>query len=196
MNIIRKTTNNDLNEIYDLHIKCFDTADCLYKATFISLLANGIVIEKENKIVSFLSQELLSPCDMLPLSMESIDNTNDNYLENIIENTTTQIKKYDLDNFIPVNEIGIKFKNDNNLHIKPMYGISLIFVEKEFRNTGIASTMINYHIEHNTKPLCLHVRKSNIEAISLYEKLGYIHISDIKNKYYNPTEDSSFYIHN
>lgn len=191
---IRKSNDNDLNEIFNLHLKCFDTADCLYKATFISLLANGIVIEKENKIVSFLSQELLSPCDILPLSMESIDNTNDKYLENLIENTTNEIK-YDVDNFIPVNEIGISFKMNNN-HIKPMYGISLIFVEREFRNTGIASAMISYHIEHNEKPLCLHVRKSNLSAISLYNKLGYIYIADIKNKYYNPTEDSSFYIHN
>ena len=191
---IRKTTNDDLNEIYELHNKCFKhEGDRLYKTTLIPLLENGIVTEINNKIVGILLQAQLIVCDVLPVSMESIDNTNDNYLQNIIENTNEI--KYDIDSFIPLNEIGIKFKNDNK-HINPMYGIALLFVDPEYRHMKIATSMINYHIENNETAVCLHVRKSNIEAISLYDKLSYIHIGNIINKYYNPTETSCFYIHN
>jgi ribosomal protein S18 acetylase RimI-like enzyme len=51
------------------------------------------------------------------------------------------------------------------------------------------------HFEVNkSKTLCLNTRLSNINSISLYKKVGYNHIANIKNYYDYPPEDSVFMI--
>jgi len=59
----------------------------------------------------------------------------------------------------------------------------------------LAKKLIEKHWQDNpNKILCLNTRRSNINAYSLYKKMGYEHIALIKNKYFLPTEDSIFMI--
>ncbi|MCR4955737.1 MAG: ribosomal protein S18-alanine N-acetyltransferase [Lachnospiraceae bacterium] len=69
-----------------------------------------------------------------------------------------------------------------------------VAVKKEYRNRGIAAEMLKQLIseakERGITRLILEVRKSNEPAISLYEKLGFIHVGIRKNFYENPVEDA------
>jgi ribosomal-protein-alanine N-acetyltransferase len=68
-----------------------------------------------------------------------------------------------------------------------------IVVDKEFRNKGYAIELLDF-AENELKnqgieKIFLEVRKSNIPAKSLYEKIGYKEIS-VRKKYYNDGEDA------
>ena len=96
--------------------------------------------------------------------------------------------------FEPVNEIGQKFLDDRK-NKQSTFGIALIFTDDNFRKRGLAEMLINKHFELNkNKTLCLNTRISNINSISLYKKVGYNHIANIKNYYNYPSEDSVFMI--
>lgn len=68
-----------------------------------------------------------------------------------------------------------------------------IVVSKNFRNKQIAFKIIEFLLnelkKNNVKKIFLEVRKSNIPAINLYKKCGFIEIREIVDYYTNPKED-------
>ena len=68
-----------------------------------------------------------------------------------------------------------------------------IVVSKNFRNKQITFKIIKFLLnelkKNNVKKIFLEVRKSNIPAISLYKKCGFINIREIIDYYTNPKED-------
>jgi ribosomal protein S18 acetylase RimI-like enzyme len=96
--------------------------------------------------------------------------------------------------FEPVNEIGQKFLDDKK-NKQSTFGIALIFTDNNFRKKGFGEILINKHFELNkNRTVCLNTRVSNTNSISLYKKVGYNHIANIKNYYNYPSEDSVFMI--
>ncbi len=75
--------------------------------------------------------------------------------------------------------------------------ICQIATKKEYRNKGIAIELYNFVEkilkELNIEYVTLEVRKSNIAAIKLYEKLGFKYICD-KVGYYKDGEDALYYV--
>ncbi|MBR2151667.1 MAG: ribosomal protein S18-alanine N-acetyltransferase [Clostridia bacterium] len=72
--------------------------------------------------------------------------------------------------------------------------IDRVVVDEKYRGKGIAKNLIN-EFEKIVKSnmvfeILLEVRRSNIPAISLYEKCGFEKISERKDYYSNPTEDA------
>ncbi len=70
--------------------------------------------------------------------------------------------------------------------------ITNIAVLPEYRRCGVASLLLEKILEECTG-LCrivLEVRKSNIGAISLYEKFGFKNVGERKNFYHSPTENA------
>ena len=165
---IRKSNYKDLDNIYNLHINCFNINDQWYKSIIGQYINNGIIIEIDNnQIIGILLQGDITPC--------SNSEKND---------------------FIPINDKGIEFYNNLD-HIKNQYGIVMLCVDNNFRNKGIATKLINTFLNLNKdKLLCLNTRKSNYYAFNLYKKIGFEYIAHIKNKYFLPDEDSIFMIYN
>ena len=68
-----------------------------------------------------------------------------------------------------------------------------IVVSKEFRKKQIAFKIVEFLFDelkkNDVKKIFLEVRKSNIPAISLYKKCGFINIREIIDYYTNPKED-------
>ena len=67
-------------------------------------------------------------------------------------------------------------------------------VHPDFRHQGIAKGLIESLIaelkERGSRCLTLEVRRSNMPAVSLYEKLGFTQIGRRPNYYRNPKEDA------
>lgn len=66
-------------------------------------------------------------------------------------------------------------------------------VEKENRGKGIGEKLIREFLNSEFTRGCrifLDVRKSNLPAIALYEKIGFKRITERKNFYQNPSEDA------
>lgn len=68
-----------------------------------------------------------------------------------------------------------------------------LLIAKNFRNRGYAQTLLDKYFEqlkaNGVKKSLLEVRKSNICAINLYQKNGYLTIAQRK-KYYSDGEDA------
>lgn len=58
-----------------------------------------------------------------------------------------------------------------------------IYLEKEFRNTGIGTDIIRKMLEKN-RNIYLWVYKENKKAISLYNRLGFIIVDETDSRYY------------
>lgn len=162
---IRRGCLTDLDGIYDLHKICFDKGDWWYKNYISQYISKSIVIEQTetNNIIGVLLQGLIMPCD---------------------END---------DNFIPVDNIGISFK-ESSMHKDPMTGIIMLCVHPDFRGKGLASKLIDLHLNDNKgEAVCLNTRKSN-PAFNLYLKKGYQLLALVKEKYFFPSEDSCFMV--
>ena len=69
-----------------------------------------------------------------------------------------------------------------------------VAVSPEFRRKGIAKALIEKFIEtvrkKDTQVIFLEVRSSNLPAIALYEKNGFVFCGLRKNYYTNPTENA------
>ena len=69
-----------------------------------------------------------------------------------------------------------------------------VAVNPAFRRQGIAKKLIESMVkilkDRDSKCLTLEVRVSNAEAISLYEKLGFIQVGLRRGYYRNPREDA------
>lgn len=61
--------------------------------------------------------------------------------------------------------------------------IDEIYIEKEFRNTGIGTDIIRKILEKN-RNIYLWVYKENEKAISLYKRLGFIIVDETESRYY------------
>jgi len=72
--------------------------------------------------------------------------------------------------------------------------IANIAVSKEYRRQGIGEKLLNYILalaqESKCQEISLDVRKSNISALKLYEKLGFEKKGRRKNYYRFPQEDA------
>lgn len=160
---IRKSKYSDLNQVYELHLKCFDKSDCWYKTIIAQHINNGYVIENNNIIIGVLLEG-----DIIALDGN--------------------------EEFQPSNDIGKKFIEDNQQYSK-LFGIIMLCVNPEYQKCGLGKKLISKHIQKNKKLLYLHTRKSN-PAQHLYIKMGYKQIGIIKNKYFQPSEDSIFMVFN
>lgn len=69
-----------------------------------------------------------------------------------------------------------------------------VAVRKNHRNKGVATALINelvtYGKKNNFSFITLEVRESNLPAISLYSKFGFIKAGERKNYYSNPKENA------
>ena len=85
--------------------------------------------------------------------------------------------------------MNIQVQNGNAMQITDYK----IVVSKEFRKKQIAFKIVEFLLnelkKNNVKKIFLEVRKSNIPAISLYKKCGFIDIREIVDYYTNPKED-------
>lgn len=61
--------------------------------------------------------------------------------------------------------------------------IDEIYIEKEFRNTGIGTDIIRKILENN-RNIYLWVYKENEKAVSLYNRLGFIIVDETDSRYY------------
>ena len=177
---LRTSEINDIDKIYDLQLKCFGQNDAWYKQLISQYINNGLIIETlspnehDNNIVGVLLQGNITPCN------KKYDFLNNEY--------------YKEDMFVPITEYGKCFLLNNNQY-KPIYGILMLCIDENFRGKKLAQNLISVHFLHNKgKHVCLNTRKSNVNAYNLYLKMGYQHIADIKNKYFNPNEDSIFMV--
>lgn len=198
----RRGCDSDLEQVYELHSKCFSVPDQWYRTAIKHYLDKGIIIEVINKdltkkIIGVLLQGGITACNqkMNVVSDEQADITNmfDNFNTNI--NTKTNPNNgYKEDIFEPVTSNGKLFLS-NNLHVKELHGIVMICIDPDFRGKGLAKKLIEKHWKDNpNKVVCLNTRRTNIGAFMLYKSMGYEHIAYIKNKYFLPTEDSIFMI--
>ena len=67
-------------------------------------------------------------------------------------------------------------------------------VSYEYRRQGVAERLVNELVDglrlRNNNCLTLEVRVSNLPAISLYEKMGFVCVGKRPNYYRNPREDA------
>jgi ribosomal protein S18 acetylase RimI-like enzyme len=169
---IRRSTQDDLEKIYELHTICFNRSDLWYRSNIQHFLNTGIIIEKESEIIGVLLQGNITPCNK-KIEIES----DHDYKEDIFE---------------PINDKGKLFNQ-----FEEYYGITMICINPRYRGKGLAKKLIIKHFDDNKNmTLCLNTRRSNINAYQLYKKMGYEQIAFIKNKYFLPSEDSVFMIKN
>jgi len=165
---IRKGNYNDLDGIYDCHLKCFDKGDLWYKSIIQQSMDRCYVVQKveTGEIIGVLLQGSTIPCE--------------------------ESDKENFKQITPTGDILVK----NNLHMDYLEGILMLCVDPEFRNKGLAKMLIEIHFNENKNELiCLTTRKSN-KAYNLYLKMGYEHVATIKDKYFFPNEDGYFLIKN
>lgn len=184
---VRRSRIEDLESIYDLQVNCFTNVfDRWYKSIISQYINAGIVIEvlSTGKIVGALLQGDLTACNREVKAEDSSfmsENSKDNYKPDYFEATC---------------DLG-KYFEEEQLYMKPYKGIAMICVDPEYRGKGLGKKLINKHFIDNkddSSILCLHTRKSNINAFLLYKKTGYRQIAYVKNKYHSPNEDSIFMI--
>lgn len=179
----RRGKNSDLDNIYELHTRCFSPNDHWYKSAIGNFLDNSIVIEINqetitNPIIGVLLQGLITPCNK---KFNLLNGDSSGYKEDVFE---------------PVNETG-KYLQENDLHYNEYHGILMICVDPNYRGKGLAKRLIEKHFKDSTgRMICLNTRKSNIHAYLLYKHMGYEHVAYIKNKYFQPNEDSIFMMKN
>jgi ribosomal protein S18 acetylase RimI-like enzyme len=179
---LRRTNNEDIDSIYELHAKCFIATDQWYKSAIKNYLDTGFVIttQEDTKVIGVLLQGTMYPCTSTGTSTNEIHEELDS--------------EYKEDIFEPVTDNGRLFM-DNKLQYTSIKGIVMICIDPEFRGKGLGKKLIDKHFKANSNQVvCLNTRRSNINAYNLYKKMGYEHIAFIKNKYFLPNEDSIFMI--
>lgn len=72
--------------------------------------------------------------------------------------------------------------------------VTNVAVSPEFRRNGVGKTLVKFLIEQmeteKAEFVTLEVRKSNLNAISLYEKCGFEKVGERRNFYEKPIEDA------
>lgn len=185
--IIRRSCQDDLENIYELHKQCFAQTDQWYKTHISHFLDSGILIEINNTIIGVLLQGAITPCNQ-----KSSDTLHESLHETLHEPLHKQ--GYQEDKFEPINSNG-QIYLEEKICYKELYGIVMICIDPKYRGKKLAQRLITKHFQDNSnKTVCLNTRRSNINAYRLYQKMGYEHIAFVKNKYFQPTEDSIFMI--
>jgi ribosomal protein S18 acetylase RimI-like enzyme len=72
--VVRRSTNDDLDLIYNLHKLCFDPSDQWYKSIIMQYLNSGIIIENKSKIIGVILQGSITPT----VSTDIFEYVNDN----------------------------------------------------------------------------------------------------------------------
>lgn len=74
----------------------------------------------------------------------------------------------------------------NYVHLYEKIEINYIYIKENQRNKGYASLLLEKLLElNNYSDITLEVRQSNIPAIKLYEKHGFLIVANRKNYYGN-----------
>lgn len=109
------------------------------------------------------------------LSDEEIDKIN-NYVTSGVPKLINDYYNIIVDDII-VGCILLTNKDDGKL-------LDEIYLDKEFRNKGIGTSIIKDIINNNDDIVYLWVYKENEKAISLYKKLGFNVIDETESRYY------------
>ena len=123
-------------------------------------------------------------------------------IKEINQDSITRLLSFFHDNNIPVVDVNELVNNpflnisvyekDNKivgyLNYSIMYDkaeLNYIFVDLEYRKSGIGSILLDYLLEkcENCQNITLEVRKDNISAINLYKKYGFKECAIRKNYY-------------
>jgi len=112
------------------------------------------------------------------------------YAKNLSEDEVLKINKY-IDEHIPTEVAKYKIIVYNNKRIGCFLlvdkddGVMLdeIFIEEKYRNKGIGTSIINNILKLN-KTVYLWVYKENVDANSLYKRLGFSVIEETETRYY------------
>jgi len=165
---IRKGYNNDLDGIYNCHLKCFDKGDLWYKSIIQQSMDGCYVVEKveTGQIIAVLLQGSAIPCE--------------------------ESEKENFKQITPTGDILVK----NNLHMDYLEGILMLCVDPEFRNKGLGKMLIEIHLNENKNELVYLITRKSNKAYNLYLRMGYEHVATIKDKYFFPNEDGYFLIKN
>lgn len=102
------------------------------------------------------------------------------------------LQHYDLKAYLDDPVYVINIYEDNNIvkgfiiatKLYENVEILLVYVDEKYRNSGIATELINNLSTLNSENILLEVSKDNIPAISLYNKLGFSEFN-IRKGYYN-----------
>ena len=135
---LRRGCQSDLEQVYQLHTKCFSISDCWYKSTIKHYLDKSIILEINNndskkKIIGVLLQGSITACNLKIIDentnqINAFDNSNnlndfnDGYKEDVFEPITSNGKLFLL----------------NNLHLKDLYGIVMICIDPKFRGKKLS----------------------------------------------------------
>lgn len=113
------------------------------------------------------------------------------YAKNLSEEEMTKI-----DNYICKSVPALIKEYKNIIYNKKIIGSILIrkiddgllldeiFIEKEYRNNGIGSSIIKNYVLDNDDNIYLWVYKDNIKAFNLYKKLGFKIKEETNSRYY------------
>ena len=109
------------------------------------------------------------------LDKEEVEKIN-NYVNKTISNQIFEYKNIVLNNII-VGSFLIT-KNENGLLLDE------IFIEEQYRNKGIGTSIIKDVVSKSNSNVCLWVYKDNIKAFNLYNKIGFNIKEETDSRYY------------
>ena len=109
------------------------------------------------------------------LNKEAVEKIN-NYVNKTISNQIFEYKNIVLNNII-VGSFLIT-KNENGLLLDE------IFIEEQYRNKGIGTSIIKDVVSKSNSNVCLWVYKDNIKAVNLYNKIGFNIKEETDIRYY------------
>ena len=109
------------------------------------------------------------------LNKEEVEKIN-NYVNKTISNQIFEYKNIVLNNII-VGSFLIT-KNENGLLLDE------IFIEEQYRNKGIGTSIIKDVVSKSNSNVCLWVYKDNIKAFNLYNKIGFNIKEETDSRYY------------
>lgn len=124
--------------------------------------------------------------NVILLEQESLGTTlGKSMLENMIENDFAKAYVYEIHNKI-IGYISVTFDGE-------ILEIMNFCVAKEYRRKKIASSLLNHifttYRQIGMKSAILEVRRSNLAALCLYEKYGFLKIL-VRKQYYSNLEDA------
>lgn len=124
--------------------------------------------------------------NVILLEQESLGTTlGKSMLENMIGNDFVKAYVYEIDNKI-IGYISVTFDGE-------ILEIMNFCVSKEYRRKKIASSLLNHifttYRQIGMKSAILEVRRSNLAALCLYEKYGFLKIL-VRKQYYSNLEDA------
>ena len=89
-----------------------------------------------------------------------------------------------------INEYTCIFENDNKVgyfyfhKVEEKMEVDDLYIFKEYRNRGIGTEILKKCISETNLPIFLYVFTKNTKAVSLYEKLGFKVVENIKDSRY------------